>query len=686
MEHVIQNPGFLPDDLRPYFFGARLAAIRKPNGGIRPIAVGTILRKLTSQAFADMISPQLPQFFCPYQHGVGVPGGAENVVQGLRLLQALDSSNIVVGLDFTNAFNSIERSVIAAEVEDKFPQVSTWFDLCYGKPSHLLVRGRQPISSERGVQQGDPLGPFFFALALQPALIEAAKGCFIMAYLDDIYICGHKVEVEKAIKTLLLRTSKIGLECNLSKCWATNKITVDHRLLTVDPTPKVLGVPLNVSEELSRDLVPCELMGDIADLPDLQIALHLLRYVHNSRLTYHIRLSSTVASLPVANEMMLKTRKALSTMLKREDIPEAAWQQALLPKGPGLGLTNLPEMASYMICASLLEATAHLASMDPNTFGQFASPAGWSDIKDTELGMIYNQALQAVNSINGEITEYAKLQHSFAVHVVTPRLLSQFLQNPDFPDTSKAIVRSTCYSPIASQFLQAIPTQRGLTLSSPEMRVALHLLLGIKLEMNSDECTGCRGKKLLTMYHALSCKKHGGLTRRHDFVKHILGDICRHARLSFEVEPKQSVTGTKLKPDLLVRYGQDGHDLAYDVTIINPLRDAEAVACTLRDEQAFLFTQHKVKCGKYQDKCAENGAAFCPIVLSAFGGVHQNSFENGINYLISKIKRSSFIPPNWAAPTPQIYWLQRIAISLWSGNVRKVKPFLKQEPLKHLAF
>ena len=64
-ERIIQNPKLIPEDLAPYFFGARLSAFQKANGGIRPIAVGTILRKLISQAFANLLSPQLPDFFLP---------------------------------------------------------------------------------------------------------------------------------------------------------------------------------------------------------------------------------------------------------------------------------------------------------------------------------------------------------------------------------------------------------------------------------------------------------------------------------------------------------------------------------------------------------------------------------------------------------------------------------------------
>ena len=102
-------------------------------------------------------------------------------------MQALGPENVVAEVDFTNAFNSVELSVKANGINEYFPMLSTWFSFTYGRHTNLLVRDRPPISSERGVQQGDPLGPFFFALALQPVLEKAAEdGCCVLAYLDDV--------------------------------------------------------------------------------------------------------------------------------------------------------------------------------------------------------------------------------------------------------------------------------------------------------------------------------------------------------------------------------------------------------------------------------------------------------------------------------------------------------------------
>ena len=83
-ELIIKEEELVPESIRPYFFGARLIAISKgENKGVRPIAIGTILRKVISSAIAINVKSRLPSFFGPWQCWVGMPGGAENVVHGV---------------------------------------------------------------------------------------------------------------------------------------------------------------------------------------------------------------------------------------------------------------------------------------------------------------------------------------------------------------------------------------------------------------------------------------------------------------------------------------------------------------------------------------------------------------------------------------------------------------------------
>jgi len=561
--------------------------------------------------------------------------------------------------------------------------LNTWFSLTYGSPTKLLVRNQQPIRSERGVQQGDPLGPFLFSLALQPVLEKAAavNGCCVLAYLDDVYVCGTPDKVGPTIRTLLTEAHKIGLKSNLSKCWATGKLVVDTDEFTVNPRPSVLGAPLDVEEELPVNIIPKDLMLKVADLPDLQISLRLLRYIHNSRFTYLFRLSSEPASKSLAKGMMEATKRAFSRMLDCDDIPEAAWRQSLLPTGPGVGFMDLTKLAPFMAFASILESTDRLSQLDPVRFGNLIEDEYWKNIKNETLYHNYSEAKKVLADARVANMKFANLQHFFASHVVAPKAVDSFIADKNIPKTAKVIVNSTIHSPIAPQLFAAIPTENDLRLSSPEMRIALCLLLGIPLGMKAETCD-CKKGRQLTMYHALSCKSHGKLIERHDKVKRVLADMCTAADFDFEVEPRQALSGNKLRPDILIRYGKDdGYDMALDLTIDNPLRDDSAINTSLKDEQKFLMQNAIVKRHKYDEQCSRNLASFTPIVLSAFGGIFEESYNDAILFMIRKIPSKEFEPPNWAAPDKKTYWLQRIAIALWKGNARQMGSFIKKQPV-----
>ena len=60
-EDSCQSLEFIPELLRPFFFGARLIPIAKKDGGIiRPIVIGTIFHKLISSAIMCNLKEKLP--------------------------------------------------------------------------------------------------------------------------------------------------------------------------------------------------------------------------------------------------------------------------------------------------------------------------------------------------------------------------------------------------------------------------------------------------------------------------------------------------------------------------------------------------------------------------------------------------------------------------------------------------
>ncbi|KAL0228993.1 hypothetical protein GEMRC1_013613 [Eukaryota sp. GEM-RC1] len=95
--------------------------------------------------------------------------------------------NFVFNLDFKNAFNSVKRAAFCHNYKNIF-QNWNLFSYFYGNSSDLVYNSAN-LSSLTGVKQRDPLGPFFFCLAIHPILNylkSKYKDLEIVAYMDDI--------------------------------------------------------------------------------------------------------------------------------------------------------------------------------------------------------------------------------------------------------------------------------------------------------------------------------------------------------------------------------------------------------------------------------------------------------------------------------------------------------------------
>lgn len=113
---------------------------------------------------------KLPEFFIPLgQVGVAVRGGAEAAVHSVRQALAKSAQNIVLKVDFENAFNAVDREALFAHLSDHFPELVRWFHFTYNDPAFLFSSGaRLRFTSSVGVRQGGPLGPFLLHLPLRP--------------------------------------------------------------------------------------------------------------------------------------------------------------------------------------------------------------------------------------------------------------------------------------------------------------------------------------------------------------------------------------------------------------------------------------------------------------------------------------------------------------------------------------
>ncbi len=126
----------------------------------------------------DLINIQVHLLCINFVNIYGTRLGAKGAVHAARAyLTQLHPRNLMLKLDFQNAFNSIRRNVILKEVLVKAPKVYPLAYSAYRFPSFLFY-GNNTILSAEGVQQGDPLGSLLFCLGIHD-LISSLQSQFI---------------------------------------------------------------------------------------------------------------------------------------------------------------------------------------------------------------------------------------------------------------------------------------------------------------------------------------------------------------------------------------------------------------------------------------------------------------------------------------------------------------------------
>ena len=209
--------GRTPLLIRSFFLGASLTALNKKGGGIWPIAVGCTLRWLVAKLAGRMVVGEMTNLLAPRQLGYGVLGGAEAGVHAARqYIDNMQPQDAVVKLDFKNAFNSVQRDKMLEAVQSFAPEIYPLVHSVYSSPSSLLWEDKTLQSSE----QGDPLGPLLFCLAIHP-LSTQLMAEFCVMYLDDVSLGGppeailHDLEVIESFKEieLVLNNQKSEIIC-----------------------------------------------------------------------------------------------------------------------------------------------------------------------------------------------------------------------------------------------------------------------------------------------------------------------------------------------------------------------------------------------------------------------------------------------------------------------------------------
>ena len=653
--------GHLPADLAPLFGAASLIPLKKPDGGVRPIAIGETLRRLVGKTLMHL--PKLTgelRALAPLQCGVGITNACESIGQGLQALVSTlpDQGDwVALQIDVVNAFNTIDRSEVLRGAATLAPTMLPWLRTLYGQPAMLFCQGTV-LLSRTGVHQGCPLGPAAFDVGIHRAAqtLEQWALQWGVFYLDDGLIVGPLERVEQAFSTLRNSLSGIGLAVNLHKCtvWGPGSTLLpsleeDHPLRAVPVTPftegsgvKMVGVPVGRHGEtayqdglLAKRVQALEVAcGALGSLPDPQLQHCLLRQcLDAAKLQFSLRTTSTVSS--AAAGLLQRADDTILAVMEEAvggGINAQARQQVGLPFAMGGCGVRLPTCVRSP--ARLAGMTAYLQTGKR----QVGVPEVAVATVPEDAHDVIRQARTLLGDTFDPLTTWARDPGCIAV--ADREYAKQHWWGDKFDQARRrhlqAGVSGRDAARLESQaggygaaWMQVVPVDGSPTvISAEEYRLGLRWALGLPLlgqHRDGAECPACGQQVDIFGDHLLCCRRNN-FYGRHYAVQESFVAMAQAGDQPFHREApllKQSLVpqGRPLRPaDLLLRAWNGGRDLAVDVTISHPLQAAQQ-PWTAEKARGYLAMVEKRKVTKYKDACTLEGWDFTGAAFDTWGGV-----------------------------------------------------------------
>ena len=121
----------------------RITALQKPNGGVRSIVAGDIIRRLVARTIAQQLSCVVEKATAAFQYALSTKSQGVCIAHALQGLKDLDDRATVLSIDGTGAFDLISRGAMLSGLrsvpggDSVLPFVLQF----YGNPFMLLFVG-----------------------------------------------------------------------------------------------------------------------------------------------------------------------------------------------------------------------------------------------------------------------------------------------------------------------------------------------------------------------------------------------------------------------------------------------------------------------------------------------------------------------------------------------------------------
>lgn len=580
---------------------SRLIGLEKPDKGIRPIAIGDMIYRVATKAI--LITSFQPDMLLPNQLGVSSPGGVEPAIFLLEdAIQGPNSHSFqrLASLDLANAFNSIDRSSIAAAVAKYAPTFYKAAAWAYNSPSLLVTDQGAILASTQGVRQGDPLGPFLFSLAFRPTLerlIQQLPNAILVAYLDDLYILNKDSTSALEIAIEVFQGSPLTL--NLAK--SQEKDLKDLRKEGLKALGSYIG-PLGLRKAFLQRKINslAKALKALKDLPK-QHALLLLRG------SIHLLLRHLLRQLDprgledlwgIADSLIKEAIETLATRSLGDKPPSNLNQDliALPARDGGLGIPLHKELAYGLYQAAREASKGTLDKIQRNLLSNLSLSPGLSP--DSSPGPSLRPARP-----NSPDKPYKLSAQEVLIKANKERLqrLEETLPNNQL----RARLENASY--LGRKWLRVLPTQKQLSFADLEATEAIRSRLFLPIRPLDSPCSYCGSR--VSLSHEDTCKgaSRRWISRHNQITRAFIKTLASRANLEVEEEPKIS-QGDSLRADFAVTLGNSRY--FYDVQIVAINKESAK-----EDAYSTLAEAAEEKRRKYSSL----GAFFRPLIFSAGG-------------------------------------------------------------------